>query len=120
MCIRDRKKIAKKNKKKDDSRRTRVRAKTREPVWAEAFAFEHVDDRVDDARNTDALLLELYDKDLVGSDDALAQLVLPLNSLPKAREGDRAASPVEHEWRVHSKNRRVAGELNLMCFWEDR
>ena len=114
------KKIAKKNKKKDDSRRTRVRAKTREPVWAEAFAFEHVDDRVDDARNTDALLLELYDKDLVGSDDALAQLVLPLNSLPKAREGDRAASPVEHEWRVHSKNRRVAGELNLMCFWEDR
>ena len=114
------KKNAKKNKKKDDSRRTRVRAKTREPVWAEAFAFEHVDDRVDDARNTSALLLELYDKDLVGSDDALAQLVLPLASLPKAREGDRGASPVEHEWRVHSKNRRVAGELNLMCFWEDR
>ena len=112
---------AKKNKKKDsDSRRTRVRAKTREPVWAESFVFEHVDDRVDDSRNTSALLLELYDKDLVSSDDALAQLVLPLASLPKAREGDRGASPVEHEWRVHSKNRRVAGDLNLMCFWEDR
>ena len=97
-----------------------MRAKTREPVWAESFVFEHVDDRVDDSRNTSALLLELYDKDLVSSDDALAQLVLPLASLPKAREGDRGASPVEHEWRVHSKNRRVAGDLNLMCFWDRR
>ena len=46
--------------------------------------------------NESSLLLELYDHDLVGADDALAQLVLPLSQLPKARDGDRASAPVEH------------------------
>ena len=41
--------------------------------------------------NESSLLLELYDHDLVGADDALAQLVLPLSQLPKARDGDRAS-----------------------------
>ena len=29
-------------------------------------------------------------------------------------------APVEHEWREHTKKRKVSGELNLICYWEDR
>ena len=29
-------------------------------------------------------------------------------------------APVEHEWREHTKKRKVSGELNLTCYWEDR
>ena len=67
-------------------------------VYSKGFTFEGVDDRVDVDVNESSLLLELYDHDLVGADDALAQLVLPLSQLPKARDGDRASAPVEHEW----------------------
>ena len=67
-------------------------------LYSKGFTFEGVDDRVDVDVNESSLLLELYDHDLVGADDALAQLVLPLSQLPKARDGDRASAPVEHEW----------------------
>ena len=60
-------------------------------VYSKGFTFEGVDDRVDVDVNESSLLLELYDHDLVGADDALAQLVLPLSQLPKARDGDRAS-----------------------------
>ena len=60
-------------------------------LYSKGFTFEGVDDRVDVDVNESSLLLELYDHDLVGADDALAQLVLPLSQLPKARDGDRAS-----------------------------
>ena len=94
---------------KDDVRRTQTQYKTLDPVWGETFVFEHVN-----PGSTSCLLLELFDYDLIGADDELGQIVLPINTLPQARPGDRFAQPNDHPWAEHSSKRDVTGEVNVM------
>jgi hypothetical protein len=62
-------------------------------VWEEKFVFEHVNKGSDSV-----MLLELFDHDMIGADDEMAQIVLPINTLPQARPGDRRANPKDHPW----------------------
>ena len=69
--------------KDDDARKTRViMPKPRnEPTWNETFVYDHV------SRFSDSVvMLELYDKNGFGADEAMAQVVLPVKSLPQVRE----------------------------------
>ena len=95
--------------KDDDTRRTKTQYKTLDPVWEEKFVFEHVNSGGDST-----MLLELFDHDLIGADDEMAQIVFPVNTLPQARPGDRRADPKDFPWQEHSVKRDVSGEINLM------
>ena len=100
--------------KDDDVRRTKVLYKTLNPAWNEKFVFEHVD-----KQGNSQVLLELFDHDVISADDAMAQIVLPVSTLPRARHSDRQASPTELPWQEHSGNRSVSGEVNLMIYFVD-
>ena len=100
--------------KADDARRTKTVYKTLEPVWDEHFVYEHVDRKSDST-----LLLELFDQDYVSADDEMAQIVLPVATLPQARPGDTRGDPVDRPWAEHTKNRDVSGALCLSPFFVD-
>jgi hypothetical protein len=100
--------------KADDARRTKTVYKTLEPVWDEHFVYEHVDRKSDST-----LLLELFDQDYVSADDEMAQIVLPVATLPQARPGDKRGDPVDRPWAEHTKNRDVSGALCLSPFFVD-
>jgi Ca2+-dependent lipid-binding protein len=52
-----------------------------EPTWNETFVYDHV------SRFSDSVvMLELHDKNGFGADEAMAQVVLPVKSLPQVRE----------------------------------
>lgn len=95
--------------KKDDRRRTETvyrHADGVSHVFDEAFVYEHVDPEGDSS-----VLLELFRENALGTggDEAVAQLALPVKSLPRARDGDAAARPRDRAWRVHSRSRRHGG-----------
>ena len=100
--------------KADDARRTKTVYKTLEPVWDEHFVYEHVDRKSDST-----LLLELFDQDYASADDEMAQIVLPVATLPQARPGDKRGDPVDRPWAEHTKNRDVSGALCLSPFFVD-
>jgi len=97
-----------------DVRRTKTARRTLDPVWNERFTFTRVDRRSDSY-----LTFELYDADVVGRDDILAQTAIHVRELGAARPTDARAAAKETPWRQIPSKLEPAGALNVVVYFED-
>ena len=63
------------------AQKTAVKKKTLSPEWNEAFEF-----KLDSSSRRDSLTLECFDYDLLGSDDSLGKVTIPLAQLAEDQE----------------------------------
>jgi len=59
--------------------KTVIRPKTLNPVWYHGAEFYHITDKNkgEIVENPNAIVIDMYDKDLVGSDDYMGQIIIP-------------------------------------------